>query len=353
MRTDDFRPEWASAPGETIVELLSERRLSLDDFASKMGMSSQSAANLLEGKSTITVEMARKLEEVLGGSRQFWIARDGQYREDASRLFEKYREWLQEIPIGDMVQFGWIEPVRATDEAASLLRYFGVENVEAWHQKYAMVERMTAFRTSRSFESRPGAVAAWLRQGEIIGDDINCGPWNPDTFRESLREIRHLTRVHDTKRFLPRLRSICAESGVALAVVRSPNGCRASGATRMVARNKVLLQLSFRYLTDDQFWFTFFHEVGHALLHAQRGLFVDGIDETKTAEEREADNFAENTLIPDEYSNEFEVLRGDTRRVLKFAQNVGIAPGIVVGQMQHRGLIPRNWLNALKRNYSW
>lgn len=350
---DDFIPDWASAPGETIADMLSERGLSVEDFASKMGLSVQSAADLLEGKSTISLETARKLSEVVGGSLQFWIARDGQYRDDAMRQGAKYRDWLREVPIGDMLRFGWIDAVRPTDELTSCLRYFDVRSVSAWHEKYANIERMAAFRTSPSFESRPASVAAWLRQGEIAAETIRCKPWNPDVFRSSLQQIRRLTKQKDPRRFISQLQALCAEAGVAFVAVPCPNGCRASGATRMLFADRMLLQLSGRYLSDDHFWFTFFHEAGHALLHGNRGLFVDGISDQQTFEEGEADDFAERIIIPDASRREFEGLRGDSRRVLAFAQKIGIAPGIVVGQMQHRGIIPRNWLNALKRRYTW
>lgn len=350
--SDDFRPDWASAPGETISDMLSERGLSVDNFAARMGWTTKSAEDLLDGKATITVDVARKLSKVIGGSLQFWMARDGQYRDDASRLNETYSDWLGEVPIGDMIKFGWMEPVKAIEEAASCLRYFNVPNVAAWHEKYAGIEQMTAFRTSRSFESRPASVAAWLRRGEVEAARIQTKPWNPSAFESSLTVIRGLTRQKDPNRFLPELERICAESGVALVLVRWPSGCRASGAARMLTPDKVLLQLSARYLSDDQFWFTFFHEAAHALLHANRGLVIDGIDGTATAHEQEANDLAERALIPDAYKTTFEALRS-AEQVLKFARMLGIAPGIVVGQLQHGGRIPRSWLNGLKRRYTW
>src|SRR6202041_81041 len=97
-------------------------------------------------------------------------------------------------------------------------------------------------------------------------------------------------------RFLHDLKESCAASGVAVAIVRAPNGCRASGAARVLSQEKALIQLSFRYLSDDQFWFTFFHEAGHLLLHGDRGFFVEGINTPTTREEQEANEFAARTL---------------------------------------------------------
>jgi hypothetical protein len=238
-------------------------------------------------------------------------------------------------------------------EVQASLDFFGVFSAREWHEKYARVEQLAAFRTSRSFESRPAAVAAWLRQGEVLGERIECGPWNPSSFETSLSQIRRLTREKGPNKFLPSLREMCAENGVAFVVVRCPNGCRASGATRMLAPDKVLLQLSFRYLANDQFWFTFFHESGHAVLHSNKGLFVDGIGDKKSIEEREADDFAERVILPGALREELKSLRVESAEIIRFAQKAGVAPGLIVGQLQHAGKLQHNKLNTLKRRYKW
>jgi Zn-dependent peptidase ImmA (M78 family) len=73
----------------------------------------------------------------------------------------------------------------------------------------------------------------------------------------------------------------------------------------------------------------------------------------KTKEEAEANAFAERTLIPSTYAQEFMRLRADGREVIRFAHNVGVSPGIVVGQLQHSKRIGQNQLNSLKRRFSW
>jgi HTH-type transcriptional regulator / antitoxin HigA len=350
---NDFQPDWTSAPGETISDLLAERDISLADFANRMNFSAKDATDLLEGRSTITIDVARKLKETVGGSVEFWVSRDYQYREDVARLTATDRQWLHDFPLSDMVKFGWLAPVHPTNEVEACLEFFGVTSVGQWHQRYARVEQLAAFRTSRSFESRPAAVAAWLRRGEIEGASIECKPWDPSLFANSLTQIRKLTREKDPKKFLPRLTEICAESGVAFVVVRCPTGCRASGATRMLAPDKILIQLSFRYLADDQFWFSFFHEAGHALRHANKGLFVDGIGDETSVEESEANDVAIRAIIPEEMRNDLERLRCDSTHIIRFAQSVGVAPGLIVGQLQHAGRLAHNRLNTLKRRYKW
>lgn len=350
----EFRPDWVSAPGDTIADILKEREVSVAEFAQRIGHTKQDTADLLQGRATITIRVARLLERALGASVEFWMSRDYQYRQDMGNLYEGDKNWLAELPVGDMIKFGWIDPVpRPSEELDACLRFFDVPSLASWRKTYAGTEKALAFRTSPSFDSRPGAVLAWLRQGEIEAKKIRCEAWNVNRFKRSLAEIRSLTRKKDPAFFLPELTKRCAKNGVALAIVRAPAGCRASGATRFLKPTKALLLLSFRYLTDDHFWFTFFHEAGHLVLHGKKSLFLEAADTSLSAEEEEANEFAARTLIPTEFLPELLRLPANRREVIRFARRLGVSPGIVVGQLQHLGKIKPNWLNGLKRRYTW
>lgn len=350
----EFRPDWASAPGDTIADILEERELSVAQFAQRIGHSLEGVTELLQGRATITLALARQLEQVLGASIEFWMSRDFQFRQDTARLQAAEEDWIAELPIGDMIKFGWLTPApHPSDEVAACLRFFDVPSLREWREAYAALQEAVAFRTSPSLDSRPVAVAAWLRQGEIEAATIDCSPWNAKRFQKSLSEIRTLTRIKDPRRFIPELQKCCADSGVAVVVVRAPTGCRASGATRFLSQAKALLLLSFRYLTDDHFWFTFFHEAGHLLLHGENALFLEGADTLSTAEEQEANEFAARSLVPSEFQAALLNLRADSRDVIRFARRLGVSPGMVVGQLQHLGRLRYDQLNRLKRRFTW
>ena len=194
---------------------------------------------------------------------------------------------------------------------------------------------------------------------------MNANLGTPEGFLESLSEIRKLTRDKDPAKFIPALRRICSENGVAAVVVRAPSGCRSSGATRFITAEKAILQLSFRFLSDDQLWFTVFHEAGHILFHGERRFFSSGLNKQKSwilegkdvtqqdDEEREANDFAANILIPTEFQDELSSLIFNPRSVIRFAHRLGISPGIVAGQLQYAGLVSYDQLNRLKRRYEW
>src|SRR5439155_7434606 len=107
--------------------------------------------------------------------------------------------------------------------------------------------------------------------------EIDCGLWDPHKFREELQGIRALTRVEDPRQFVPELVKRCAACGVAVVVLRAPKGCRASGAARFLTPARPMILLSGRHLTDDHFWFTFYHEAGHLVLHGHKFVFVDAL----------------------------------------------------------------------------
>ena len=288
------------------------------------------------------------------------MTRDRDYRQDIARLHSIDEAWLTELPLRDMVNFGWLTPAPSpADAMAACLRFFAVPSVPAWRETYAGLQSEVAFRTSRSIDSHPGAVATWLRQGQIEAEKITCGEWNPTGFRKSFEPIRRLTRLKDPRRFIPKLQQLCAPHGVAVVVVRAPTGCRASGATWFRSPEKAVLMLSFRYLTDDHFWFSFFHEAGHLLLHSKRTLFretnliLEGMGDATTSEEKEANEFAAAALIPSAFDDELHSLGNNAFRVIRFAGKLGISPGIVVGQLQHRAILRESQLNRLKRRFSW
>ena len=354
--TSCFSPNWASPPGETISDLLEELELSAAALAGALNCNITRVRGLLAGTILIDAEIAERLAKAVGGTADFWLMRQTQYRDDSKHLqvlATESKAWLRDTPVSDLKKYGWISSQGFDNDLEACLDFFGVCDVREWHAKYDPALRSAAFRTSQTFASKPSAVAAWLRRGEIEAAAVDCREWNLSAFKQTLEEIRALTRKHDPAVFLPELQRRCARVGVVVIVNPAPTGCRASGATRFLADDKALLQLSFRYLTDDHFWFTFFHEAGHLVLHNKKALFVEDPGLESTHEEAEADAFAANILIPAMFQDELASLSLRMAPVIRFAKRVGIAPGIVVGQLQHLKIAKQNQLNFLKRRYRW
>ncbi|MEO8084456.1 MAG: helix-turn-helix domain-containing protein [Ardenticatenales bacterium] len=357
LAVTEYAPDVASPPGETLLDLLDERGLSQSDLAERTARPLKTINEIINGKAAITPQTAVQLERVLGVPARFWLNREARYREHAARLegnrsLDDQDGWLAELPIAEMLRLEWIERAATRrEQVAVCLAFFGVNTVAAWRTVYA--QRQASFRRSAAFAVNEGAVAAWLRQGEREAARLRCAPYDRTRFRALLDRLRALTIEREPPTFVPRLQDECAKAGVAVVFVPAPHGTGASGAARWLRSDRALIQLSLRYRTNDHLWFTFFHEAGHILLHNKRSGYLDG-DGSEGAEEEAANRFAADVLIPPAAARRLTALAKSEAAVKTFAHEVGVAPGIVVGRMQHDGLLPYgSRLNRLKVSYTW
>ena len=359
MADTSFQPDWFSKPGDTLLTLMERHELTAETLAAKLECSNAVVRGLLSGTVAIDGNLAAALSKHVGGTPKFWQVRQEKYQGALSRATEAVPEKtaadsIKRFPLSDMAKYGWIKQSRTRDELVkAYLAYFGVNDPDEWEERYAHFLKGTAFGTSQTFKSKVGALSAWLRQGEIEAAELRCAKWNPRALRNRLGEIRVFTKSKNPKYFLPQMRRICSEVGVAVVFVRAPSGCAASGATRFVTPKKAMVILSFRYLSDDHFWFTFFHEIGHLLLHKEDLTFIDGEEYSSNKMEREANEFSERVLIPQNRREELMDLEPRRERIIKFAYSVGVSAGIVVGQLQHLKVIGQNQMNYLKRRFDW
>ena len=287
---------------------MSEQSISVKSLAQEVDINELDLRDLLSGKIAIETTIASNLARVIGGTKAFWLAREEQYRSDVSQrevkqLAEIGTAWLKGLPVRDMQKFGWIgEQERRSDLVRECLRFFDIGQIESWHHAYATMMKNTAFRQSERFVSNVGAFTAWFRQAELEAEAITCAEWNPERLNHALPRLRSLTWTKNPAVFVPKLRDVCADCGVAFALVPLPKGCTASGATWFSSSNRATLVMSGRYLSDDHFWFTFFHEAGHLILHKTIGPIIEEPDISSETMEEEANAFASEMLIPREFS---------------------------------------------------
>ena len=113
--------------------------------------------------------------------------------------------------------------------------------------------------------------------------------------------------------------------------------------------NTVVIQLSNIYKFADIFWFSFFHELGHVLLHGKKEIFLEN-DGQKNKLELEADYFAANTLISKTSYNSFIKSPSliNEKSILELADKNSISPGIVVGRLEHDNIMSRDKFFYLK-----
>lgn len=345
----EYRPDYAVPPGETLRDALEAVGMSQADLARRTGLSTKHVNQVIQGVVALTPETALALERVLGVPARLWNALEANYRQREARLRQEVlddedRAWLASLPIKALIDRNAIGPTETEGRRfQEALRFFGVANRVAWNAVWLAPD--VAFRRSEVFTQDPGATASWLRLGEIEAAKIQVKAFDRVRFRAALDETRALLLKHP-KYSVANVEQLCRASGVAFVVIPEITGSRASGAARWLHPTKALIQLSLRYSWEDAFWFSFYHEAAHVILHGKRDAFIDDRGSNER-HEVEANAFAASILIPPRHEAELRRIR-TLAEVQAFARSVDVPPGIVVGRLQRDGQIGRDVGNRLR-----
>lgn len=360
-----FEPTTVPHPGEMVLEYLDFNGWSQSDLARRTGLTPKTISEICNGKAPITPTTALMFEKAFQRPAHFWSnlqrqsdEADARRREHAKSL--QWDTWVEKFPLKEMRKLRFSLPSESSDVDA-LLSFFGVSSPNSWDLVWRA--SAVAYRQTRTLTAREQSIAAWVRETEIIAKELDVAEFDEQRLLSSLTKLRGLTRV-DAVEIMDPIQAICAKAGVAVVLVPALQNTGISGCARWLNDKKALVGLTLRYKTDDQFWFTLFHEIGHILLHKNKRPFVlDNaaedlsdrvVDPEMEQYETEANRFSADTLIPPKDLDQFMrkgVLTNNS--IHDFAEAVGVGPGIVVGRLQFEGLLGRHQGNALKQKLDW
>jgi len=179
-----------------------------------------------------------------------------------------------------------------------------------------------------------------LRHGEVAAAKIESNSYSEAGLRALLPDIK-LLMTNQPEDFFAKLRSICLKAGVKVIYTPCLLHAPISGATRWINDNPVI-QISGRYKRNDSFWFTFFHEVGHILLHGKKDVFLENVEncEVSPDKEQEANNFAVKWTFS--FAEEKQLLaKGILTEpdIMEYANQINTHPAMIIGRLQHKKLI--------------
>lgn len=350
--TSPALPDYAVSPGDFIQEWLEENDVNAAELARRLDVTPKHVSELLSGKAPLSAALSIALERVTGTPAKLWNRTEAIYREDLARLaecenLEAQYDKAKLFPLPYLRKFGFLtaaakDKVGTVRELLQLLRIGDLGAVEATWLNPKVAYRKTTLNTDKSYEQ-----ATWLALGEQAAGIEELPDFDREGLERLLPKLRSLTAEPNPVESLEKVKELLNEVGVAFALIPPIPGFGVYGATRWIAEHP-LVQLSVRGKSDDQLWFTLFHELGHVLLHGHKTLFVQG---GEGKEEDEADNFASTTLIPHEYANRIPTHRS-IAAVRELADELGIAPSIVLGQAQ-RITKDYQWGHSLKIKLEW
>jgi HTH-type transcriptional regulator/antitoxin HigA len=336
----------AFAPGEYIAEELEARGWSQLDLADILGRPPQAVNEIIKAKRAITPDTARGLAEAFGTSAQLWMNLQSAYdlarpHQSDNGLVSRRAKLYEFAPVGEMQKRGWIEKSTNFEVVeAQVFRFFGIESLDD--------ETDLAAAARKSTNNWTPSQRAWLiRAKHLAKTQQVTGKFSAKSLRTALQQLSLLKSEPEEIRHVPR---ILSEAGIRFLIVAPLAQSKIDGACFWLSEHDPVVALSFRYDRIDWFWHTLMHELGHVAngdgkVTPTLDIRLVGNDAEsgdKPEIELKADTFAVGSLVDqDELADFIHRTPVFSRlKIIGFAKRVGTHPGIVVGQLQFRKLVP-------------
>jgi plasmid maintenance system antidote protein VapI len=295
-RKNTYFPQSVSHPGETLKEKMEEMKMGPKEFAFRACKPEKTIIAILKGKSSITFDMAFQFECVTRIPVSYWMNHQRHYDEYIARtkrqkVVKAGEEWAKKFPLTEMIKKGWLPPVTTIQEkTTAMFFFFSVASHTAWESYYLKQQLKVAFRISLEKTREPYAISVWLRQGELQAMELKAKPYSEMKFKAALAKLKSISTNYSDQH-LDKVQEICLKAGVKVVYTPPINKAPISGAARWL-NDTPLIQLSTH--NTDSFWFTFFHEAGHILLHGKKDVFLEKVtySDRDLIKEKEADVFA-------------------------------------------------------------
>lgn len=343
-------------PGSYVEEIIDSLNITQEEFANRLGSTSKTVSQLVNGEIPLSKDLAYKLSKLTGISFGTWMNLQNEYDKDMFEIEEAKK--TDEKQIVDLIDFKYFKEHGLVADG----RYSFSEKIKELRRilNVANITYLETFNPAVSYRNP----SKHFNAANIINSNImlelasnksrnesKC-PYNPRKLNESLATI-HSYVLKDPEIFYGELKELLGDCGIQLVALPHLRNANLNGATKKFKDGSVLLLISDLNKKSDIFWFSLMHEIGH-ILNNQFGYRADTVmsEEDYTEKERRADEFARDFLIPDvkyeEFVNNEKFSEYDVR---EFAKEVSTLPSIVVGRLQNDGYIDFNQLNHLRNNY--
>ncbi|MDD2402555.1 MAG: HigA family addiction module antitoxin [Clostridia bacterium] len=345
-------------PGYYISDIIDEMEITQLEFAKRLNITPKNLSDLINGKASISNNIAKNLSLMLGTSVDVWLNLQKTYDEKVIEIekLEAERKEQEVFKIIDYTFFEKLGLVKATrnqqEKVIELLRCLKIATFDVLKKHDFLVQFRQGAEDYHN-EKQIVNANAWVQTAINIGNEIETEKFDEKKLKFFLSEMRQMAKMN-TLDFLPRLKKKLSECGVALVVIPSLKNSNVYGAIKWINHDKVILGITNRGIVSDKFWFSFFHEIGHILQKKIKNIFITSDHENCEDEmEKDADEFARNVLIPPDKLYDFVSVNNFSKKSVElFAEKIDTHPGIVVGRLQKEGYIPFANLNGLKVKYT-
>lgn len=355
----EYKELMAFHPGFYVAELIEDMGISQVEFATRLGTTPKTLSTLINGQINLSNDIAKKLSAMLGTGVDVWLNLQKEFDEKIIEI-QTAKEMDEQVDIAKQIDYSFFEknvglPASKNiyEKIENLCIYFKVSNLNILAQPDFLVNfrsGVSDFQTKNVINSR-----AWIQTAINCSQSISTKSFSAEKLKGYLPELRSMT-VQSPDAFLPRMREIFADCGVAFVLLPHLKNSGVNGAVKWISNDRVVLAINNRRLYADIFWFSLFHEIKHVLQQKVKTVFISfsesEMKELDSALEDGADKFASDYLIPPAEIKKLNPTKYTSDvDIVEFANSIGIHPGIVVGRLQHDKIISQTRCVNLKEKY--
>lgn len=322
-------------PGTILKEKLETSGWTQDELAAITGKTRSLITKIIAGQTNISPEMAVVLAAAFGDSPEEWVLWGSQYElslvDAPVEEITKRARFYADLPIRDMQKRGWLSLTADTASLeAELDRLLGQPTMKI------------AARKSDPISDLLPKEKAWALRARQLAGTLLVEPYDKGRLPQLIKKLRVLAAYPEE---VTKLSAVLAGYGIRFLIVEPLTGSTLDGATFWMDDIPVIA-MTARFDRNDNFWFTFFHELGHVI--ANDAYSFDsfgsqtevGFQIGEASAEAAADRFAADTLVPTSELTSFigrvAPLYQETR-IVQFSIRMKMHPGIILGQLHKRG----------------
>lgn len=335
-------------PGTFIVEELEARKWQQVDLAYILGMSPQQLSPLLNGKASITPDMAAALGDAFDMPADFFANLQKMYDLHKAKPVDPgvrtRASWLSVFPVRDMIKRGWIEETEPGLLDLQMMRFFGRNRIEDIPFIGGGEIVPYAAKKSSAYLLTTPVQYAWLHRVMKIAEMQEAPPYSEASLRNNLAKIRAHLLDKDDLIHIPEILRLC---GVRFVLVEALPTSKIDGVCVWID-GQPAIGMTTRLDRLDNFAFVLRHECEHILRGDGRDASFAPVDEIGADfeendnlpdEEVQANKAASEFCVPRHQLNSFIVRKGpfiSEQDVVAFAARMEVHPAIVIGQIQHK-----------------
>lgn len=281
--------------GEYLKDYLEYYNISQSEFATRLGITQKHMNEIINGKTSITLEMAATIERLTGISSKFIVTVENT-NAIQNKLLEQYgsideiRNMLKEkYYINELKKLKWVnfkDETNVIQNSIDILDFLKVKDFETNKD----VMEYVLFKKSGEDINK---LALWIAHCDKIAENQKVEDYNKSKFDDLIYELKEY--AYNEGYEMEKIQEILNKYGIVFVCEKALSGTKVRGCFK-VKLNTPAIYITKNYIAKDSLYFELFHELGHCKSDYNRAKSKTIIDGDKAIEKR-SDEFALETMI--------------------------------------------------------